>query len=73
VRKTYDFSKARRNPYAKRLKSQVTIRIDQGTLAYFKKLAQETAIPYQTLINMYLSDCAAHGRRLRLDWTPASS
>jgi predicted DNA binding CopG/RHH family protein len=73
VRKTYDFSKARRNPYAKRLKSQVTIRIDQGTLAYFKKLAQETAIPYQTLINMYLSDCAANGRRLRLDWAPAAS
>ena len=71
MRKNYDFSKSRPNPYAKRLKSQVTIRIDEGTLDYFKKLAQETALPYQTLINMYLGDCAAHGRRLRLDWRSA--
>jgi predicted DNA binding CopG/RHH family protein len=73
MRKSYDFSKARRNPYAKRLKAQVTLRIDESTLAYFKKLAEDTAIPYQTLINMYLRDCAAHGRRLRLDWRPAAS
>lgn len=73
MKKNYDFSKARRNPYAKRLKAQVTIRIDEGTLAYFKKLARDTAIPYQTLINMYLRDCASSGRRLRLDWRPAAS
>ena len=72
MRKSYDFSKSIRNPYAKRLKAQVTIRIDKGTLAYFKELAHETAIPYQTLINMYLRDCAVSGRRLRLDWKPAA-
>jgi predicted DNA binding CopG/RHH family protein len=72
MRKHYDFSRARRNPYAKRLKKQVTIRLEEGTLAYFKELAAETAIPYQTLINMYLRDCAARGKRLRLEWrTPA--
>jgi predicted DNA binding CopG/RHH family protein len=73
MKKSYDFSKARRNPYAKRLKAQVTIRIDESTLAYFKGLARETAIPYQTLINMYLRDCALQGKRLRLDWRPAAS
>jgi len=54
MRKKYDFSKARRNPYAKALKKQVTIRLDEDTLAYFKALADETEIPYQTLINLYL-------------------
>ena len=59
MRKSYDFSKGRRNPYAKRLKKQVTIRLDEDTLAYFRSLSDETAIPYQTLINLYLRDCAA--------------
>ena len=72
MRKHYDFSDARRNPYAKRLKKQVTIRIEEGTLAYFKKLAHETAIPYQTLINMYLKDCAAQRKQLRLEWRPSA-
>jgi predicted DNA binding CopG/RHH family protein len=70
MRKHYDFSKARRNPYAKRLKKQVTIRLDEGTLAYFKKLAERAGIPYQTLINMYLRDCAESHRELRLRWSP---
>ncbi|MHB8419846.1 MAG: BrnA antitoxin family protein [Myxococcales bacterium] len=73
MRKSYDFTRAKRNPYAKRLKTQVTIRIDDDALAYFKKLSRETAIPYQTLINLYLRDCALHGRRLRLDWKPAGA
>jgi predicted DNA binding CopG/RHH family protein len=72
MRKHYDFSRAKRNPYAKRLKKQVTIRLEEGTLAYFKKLASETAIPYQTLINMYLRDCAARRKQLRLEWRPAA-
>ena len=72
MRKHYDFSRAKRNPYAKRLKKQVTIRLEEGTLAYFKELASETAIPYQTLINMYLRDCAARRKRLRLEWRPAT-
>ncbi len=70
MRKHYDFSDARRSPYSRRLKKQVTIRIEEETLAYFKKLAAETAIPYQTLINMYLRDCAAHRKTLRLEWHP---
>ena len=68
MRKQYDFSKARRNPYAKRLKKQVTIRLDQATLDYFRALSRDAAIPYQTLINLYLRDCAGTGRRLRFRW-----
>jgi predicted DNA binding CopG/RHH family protein len=70
MREEYDFSKGRRNPYAKRLKKRVTIRLDEPTIEYFKDLAQETGIPYQTLINLYLRDCAASGRRLALSWRP---
>ena len=71
MRKHYDFAAARRNPYARHLKKQVTIRIEEATLEYFKRLASETAIPYQTLINMYLKDCATHRKQLRLEWRPA--
>jgi predicted DNA binding CopG/RHH family protein len=73
MRKEYDFSKARPNPYARRLKRSVTIRLDEPTIAYFKGLAAETGIPYQTLINLYLRDCAASGRKLALHWRPAKS
>lgn len=73
MRKKYDFSKAKRNPYAKRLKQQITIRLDQDTIAYFKKLAEETEIPYQTLINLYLRDCAATEKRPSLRWRPKPS
>ena len=68
MRKHYDFSRARPNPYAKRLKKQVTIRLDQDTIRYFKGLAEGTAIPYQTLINLYLRECAASKKQLRLEW-----
>jgi uncharacterized protein (DUF4415 family) len=68
MRKRYDFSKARPNPYAKLLKRPVTIRLDSATVEYFKALAEESDIPYQTLINLYLRDCAASGRRLDLKW-----
>jgi len=71
MRKEHDFSKARRNPYAKLLKRQVTIRLDQSTIAYFKKLSKESEIPYQTLINLYLRDCASSRRRLSMTWKPA--
>ncbi len=70
MRREYDFSKARRNPYASRLKHSVTIRLDTRALAYFKELAASTGIPYQTLINLYLRDCAATGRTLDLQWKP---
>lgn len=68
MRKEYDFSKGRRNPYAKRLKRQVTIRLDAQTIDYFKSLSKESGIPYQTLINLYLRDCAASHRRLSMSW-----
>ena len=71
MRKHYDFSNAKPNPYAKQLKRQVTIRLDELTLVYFKSLAEETAIPYQTLINLYLRDCAASQKPLRLAWLNA--
>jgi predicted DNA binding CopG/RHH family protein len=70
MRPEYDFSNARRNPYASRLKQSVTIRLDASAVAYFKGLAAELEIPYQTLINLYLRDCAASGRKLALKWKP---
>ncbi|MDH3459237.1 MAG: BrnA antitoxin family protein [Gemmatimonadota bacterium] len=73
MRRECDFSKGRRNPYAKRLKKSVTIRLDEPTIEYFKELAADTGIPYQTLINLYLRDCASSGRRLSLDWKPRKS
>jgi uncharacterized protein (DUF4415 family) len=73
MRKHYDFSTARANPYARRLKKPVTIRLDAGTIAYFKQLAEETELPYQSLINLYLRDCAAHGRRLAMSWRGSKS
>lgn len=72
MKRGYDFSKAKRNPYAKRLKRQVTIRLDEATIRYFKALADEVGVPYQTLINMYLRDCAASGRKLSMSWKPAA-
>ena len=68
MRKQYDFSKAKPNPYARRLKQQVTIRLDRDTLAYFKSLSEETAIPYQTLINLYLRKCASTRKKLSIAW-----
>jgi uncharacterized protein (DUF4415 family) len=68
MKKTYDFSKAKKNPYAKDLKKQVTIRLDVETIEYFRELATETGIKYQTLINLYLRDCAANEKRLNMSW-----
>ena len=70
MRDEYDFSKGRPNPYAKRLKKRVTIRLDERTIDYFRELSEETGIPYQTLINLYLRDCAASRRRLSMSWRP---
>lgn len=71
MRKKYDFSKARRNPYTRRLKKQLTIRLDEDTLAYFRDLAEETRIPYQTLINLYLRECAEKKKRPLMRWKTA--
>ena len=65
MRANYDFSKARKNPYAKRLKKQITIRLDTDTIRYFKRLAVRSGVSYQTLINLYLRDCAADERKLK--------
>ena len=64
-----EVSKAKRNPYAQRLKQQVTIRLDHDTVKYFKRLAEETGIRYQTLINLYLRECVSTGKRLSNTWT----
>jgi len=71
MRKHYDFSNARKNPYASRLKKPVTIRLDEGSISYFKNMAEETGIPYQSLINLYLKDCAATQKKLNLAWKSA--
>ena len=68
MRAEYDFSAARPNPYAKRMKKQITIRLDANTIDYFKEQAAETGIPYQSLINLYLSDCAENQKTLNLTW-----
>ena len=68
MRKSYDFSKGIKNPYAKLLKRQITIRLDHDTIEYFKNLSQETGLPYQNLINLYLRDCAQSHRKLKFHW-----
>jgi len=70
MRKEYDFAnmKGRRNPYAKELKKQITIRVGVDILEYFKDLAEETGIPYQNLINLYLRDCVVSKKRPSLSW-----
>ena len=70
MRRHYDFGrmKGKRNPYIKQLKQPITIRLDRGTVAYFKSLATELGMPYQHLINLYLSDCAHSGKKLALKW-----
>ena len=68
MRKEYDFSKAVKNPYAAKLKKQITIRLDESVIDYFKLLSSEFDMPYQNLINLYLKDCSAEKRRPRLSW-----
>ena len=64
----YDFSNAKKNPYAKQLKKQITINIDGSTIDYFKALAEKLGMPYQTLINLYLRDCAVNQRQPQVSW-----
>ena len=68
MRKEYDFSKSRKNPYASQLKKQITIRLDEDAITYFKAVSEEVGIPYQSLINLYLRDCIAANRKLNLTW-----
>ena len=75
MRKHYDFSKmkGRKNPYIKLLKQPVTMRLDRDTVTYFKEMSEETGIPYQSLINIYLRDCAINHRKLNMSWTPETT
>ncbi len=68
MRKEYDFSKSKKNPYAKLLKRQITIRIEDETIDYFKKLAAELGIPYQNLINLFLRECAQSQKKPVVKW-----
>ena len=68
MREQYDFSNATNNPYAKKLKRQITINIDSSTIEYFKSLSDNSGIPYQTLINLYLADCANNKKMIDIRW-----
>jgi predicted DNA binding CopG/RHH family protein len=68
MRKEYDFTSARLNPYIKKLRKQISIRIDIDTIEYFKRKAEETGIAYQNLINLYLTDCAIHSKNVNIIW-----
>ena len=71
TKEEYDFSNARKNPYADKVKQQITINLNQSTVQYFKDLAEKTGLPYQTLINLYLTDCADKKRQPEVSWIPA--
>ena len=68
MRDEYDFSKAVKNPYARQLKKQITINLDTDTINYFKSQSIKVGIPYQTLINLYLKDCAINKKSLSVSW-----
>lgn len=68
MKEEYDFSNGKRNPYIKRLKKQITINIDPDTIDFFKAQSEESGIPYQTLINLYLTDCAKNKKQLQMLW-----
>jgi uncharacterized protein (DUF4415 family) len=68
MRAEYDFTNSRPNPYAKKLKKQVTINIDNDSIDYFKAQSEIIGVPYQTLINLYLSDCVANKKQLKVSW-----
>ena len=68
MKEEYDFTGAKKNPYAKKLRQQVTINLDCSTIEYFKEMSSSTGVPYQTLINLYLSDCVKSRRKLHITW-----
>ncbi len=69
MKKEYDFSNAKKNPYIQDLKRQVTIKLDTDTIDYFKHLSEGNGIPFQMLINLYLRDCAQKHKKLNLGWS----
>ncbi len=68
MRKEYEFSAARKNPHAPQLTRRIAIRLDEESINYFKAISEQDGIPYQSLINLYLRDCAASHRKLNLNW-----
>ncbi len=68
MKNEYDFSQSKPNPYTKKLKKQITIRLDEDTINYFKKIATEKEIPYQSLMNLYLKDCAKAQKQVQIEW-----
>ena len=72
MKKHYDFSKAKPNPYAKLLNKEVTLKLDGRTVEYFEALSKETGIPYRTLINLYLRECAVNRKKPAIQWKPAA-
>jgi len=67
MKKEYDFSKAEKNPYISKLKRQITIKLNEEVLAYFKEMSEKTGIPYQNLINLYLQDCVNNKRTIKFE------
>jgi len=72
MKKEYDFSKmkSRKNPYSSKLKKSVTIRLSEDVITYFKEMSEDSGVPYQSLINLYLRDCANHHRKVNIQWQP---
>ena len=74
MKSEYDFSKmkSRKNPYASKLKKSVTIRLSEDVIVFFKDMSEESGVPYQSLINLYLRDCATQHRKIEIQWHKAS-
>ena len=68
MKEEYNFSKSKKNPYSKKLKQQITINIDSDVVDFFKQMSATSGIPYQTLINLYLSDCMTQNRHVNISW-----
>ena len=70
MRKNYDFSESKKNPYSSKVEKQITIRLDEDTIDFFKDMSEELNIPHQSLINLYLRDCAGSKCKLNIKWAP---
>jgi len=70
MKKEYDLSKmkSRKTPYASKLKKPVTMRLSEDVIDYFKDMAEDSGVPYQSLINLYLRDCVAQHRKVDITW-----
>ena len=69
MRDDYDFTNTIKNPYSDRLKKQITIRLDDTVIAYFKEMADQTGMPYQNIINYYLLDCVKNNKKMKISFS----